>query len=80
MAAPVVVDQRGRRSDLDALEGHFARMVDGRLVVIEKVAARDSSGYPVTVVVRTRDARNEVLTVPWTTLEPEGSHGPNRGY
>lgn len=79
MAAPVVVDQRGRRSDGDALEGHFARMNDGRLVAVEKVESRDGNGYPVNVMVRTRDARNELLSVAWASLDPEGSHGPNRG-
>jgi hypothetical protein len=57
MARPVKVDQSNRRSDSDALEGAFCKMVagpnNGQTGIYRQIVTYDSAGtgYPLTVVV-----------------------------
>jgi len=78
MPQPVFVDNKSRRSDNDALFGDWVDVVSGpssgRYGVLEKGATfSGADGYPVTVVIRTRDARNELLTLNYSDLRPSRS-------
>jgi hypothetical protein len=67
-ADPVEVDNHNRRSDDDALYGSFVDVVsgdhEGRRGAYEQTLSHDAkTGYPATILVRTRDAQNEGLVV-----------------
>lgn len=78
---PAVARERNRPRFVDQLvvtdsgvfEGHFAVVGDGdhegRYGVFEEVATADDDGYPVTVVLRTRDANAERIVVPYGSLK-----------
>lgn len=71
---PVHVDQRTRRSDDDALEGHFVDIIDGddkgRRGTFDRVTEYGTDGYPKRILVITRDERNEPLDVPYEYARP----------
>lgn len=74
-APPAVrVDNLTRRSDDDALEGHFVKVVSGEYVGrvggFERVLSSGPDGYPIRILVRTRDAENELLTVAYADVRP----------
>jgi hypothetical protein len=76
---PVRVDGRNRRNANDGLEGHFVDVVDGehkgRFGAFTEVAEREKDGYPKTILVRTRDEFNELLTVAYEHVRHSQSHG-----
>lgn len=75
-ADPVTpVDNRARRSDDDATLGSFVDVVDGehagrRGVFASVVSHLKKDGYPERVLVHTRDARNEFLSVLYKHVRP----------
>ena len=79
-AHPVRVDNMSRRSDNDALEGHFCDIVSGehagRTGVFDQVVEYDShTGYPAKIIVITRDADNAWLVVAYEDVRPSASTG-----
>ena len=76
MAQPVNPDNKYRRSDQDAPMNSFVDVVSGtyagRYGVLERAATYNTGtdGYPNTVIVRSRDARNELLVCNYTDLRP----------
>lgn len=70
----VRVDNLSRRSDADALEGHFCEIVAGEHKglkgVFDKVLEAGPDGYPTLIEFITRDAQNDVLTVPYKDVRP----------
>lgn len=74
--APVIVDGRNRRSDDDALQGGFAKVVSGphagKHGTFDEVVTHGYDGYPETVVLRTRDG-NVPLIVHYPDLRPDTS-------
>jgi len=71
---PVIVDGRTKRSDDDALEGGWVRVVDGehagRRGALLHVEERGADGYPTRCIIRTRDAMNQLLSVAYEHLRP----------
>ena len=68
-AAPVTVDHSTRRDDNDALEGHFAKVVDGEHAgqtgVFSQVLEYDpQTGYPALVLIDFRDANYTYAQAP----------------
>ncbi len=67
------------RTDDDVLTGHFANVVagpeEGRYVVLGATLTRADDGYPGTVLVRTRDDRDEFLVVNYADLRPASPGG-----
>lgn len=78
------VDNMSRRSDHDALEGHFVSIdlnhsdIDDELresggdygVYLEPGDRDPKTGYPLTAVVRLRDSSNALVRVPYEALRP----------
>lgn len=68
------IDGFTRRHGGEPLTGHFVRVCDGdnagRYGVYEENATVDDTGYPLTVILTTRDDRHERLVVPFDDLEP----------
>lgn len=78
--APVIVDNRTRRSDDDAMLGSWVDIVagehQGRFGHYYDTASTDAAtGYPGEVLVRTRDARNEILQVLYSQVRPSERTG-----
>lgn len=77
------VDEEGGvvigRDDTDAIVGQFADVVDGpyagRYVVYQRTLTSGDDGYPLTVLVKTRDARDEQLVVDYAHLRPAETGG-----
>lgn len=74
-AVPVHVDNKTRRSDEDAIEGGWVDVVSGdhqgRRGAYEQTLTRDpATGYPATILVRSRDAENEPLVVDYEDARP----------
>ena len=67
------------RTDDDALTNRFATIIAGehagRYVVVGSSLEMGSDGYPLRVLVRTRDDRDEVLTVDYADLRPTATGG-----
>lgn len=63
-----------RRSDTDALVGHFATVNkgddQGRYGYVARVSKSDKDGAPVEVIFHTRDARDEDIVVKFADLDP----------
>lgn len=80
--APVQVDGRNRRSDEDALVGHFVDVVDGdhagRRGAFERVLKYGEDGWPTQALVRSRDEFNELLTVAYKHLRPAHPYSGGR--
>jgi hypothetical protein len=78
-AQPVVVDGHSRRSGEHPTLGSFVNVVDGehkgRYGAYVDTSQRDSTGYPTVVFVRTRDADNLLLEVPYEHVRPSGRNG-----
>lgn len=78
-ATPVRVDNRSRRDDNDALEGHFVKIIDGehagRVGTFDQVVDREDDGYPKTILVISRDEKNEILQVPYEDARPTSYKG-----
>ncbi len=79
-AAPVTVDNFTRRSDDDAIHGSWVDVISGphagRFGAYVEDAAHDPlSGYPVVIVVRSRDALNELLHVNYADVRPSERTG-----
>lgn len=77
---PVNTDGTNRRSDDDALVGHFVDVVagehKGRFGAFERVLKHDvETGYPAQALIRTRDEFNQLLAVAYKDLRPSSSHG-----
>ena len=75
VATPVKVDGTNRRDDEDALEGLFCEIVSGEFAgrwgVFDHVLEYDAAtGYPKQIVVITRDAHNESLSVAYSDCRP----------
>lgn len=83
--APVAgrVDNTTRRSDADPLQGHFVEIDLSHAGVSEEIrdqgitygvylepAEVGEDGYPVTALVRARDATNALIVVPFEALSP----------
>jgi hypothetical protein len=66
-----------RRDDDDVLTNSFAMIVSGehagRYVVVGSTSERGKDGWPTKVLVRTRDARDELLVVAYEDLRPAPS-------
>ena len=62
------------RTDDDVLVGQFATIVDGpyadKYVVYQSTVESGKDGYPTTVLVKTRDERDENLVVEYEHLRP----------
>jgi hypothetical protein len=73
----VWVDNFTRRTGDDALSGHFARVVggdhEGKYGVFVEALTADKDGFPDDVLFRTRDDRQELLTVKYKDLRPDES-------
>lgn len=67
------------RDDNDVLTGSFCRVVsgpyEGRYAVYINTATVGPDGYPVDVVVRTRDANDELLNVKYADIRPAEAGG-----
>lgn len=79
-APPIKVDNRSRRSDRDALEGHFCDVVSGehqgRFGSFDRVSQFNAeTGYPERILIVTRDANNELLEVPYEDVRPSERSG-----
>jgi hypothetical protein len=78
-AQPVVVDGHSRRSGNHPTLGSFVNVVDGehkgRYGAYVDTSQRDLTGYPTVVFVRTRDADNLLLEVPYEYVRPSGRNG-----
>lgn len=74
-----VVGNQQRRSDDDAILNSFVDVVSGehqgRYGVFFDVAESESNGFPKVALVRSRDAENEVLSVPYESLRPSERRG-----
>lgn len=81
-AAPVTVDNHAVRTDDDALEGHFCKVVagddEGVVGVFESVVDRESDGYPKHIIVRSRDASNRLFTVAYKDVRPAVGYNGGR--
>lgn len=76
---PIKVDGRTRRSDDDGLEGGFVDVVDGehegRFGSFFRVLQHAADGYPKLILVKTRDAENELLSVAYAHVRPSKRGG-----
>lgn len=75
VATPVVVNQYTSRDDNDVLLGHWCDVVSGdyagRRGQYRDDAEHDpETGYPSKVIVRTRDAENELIVVNYSDIRP----------
>lgn len=74
-----IIGTQQRRSDEDAILGSFVDVVDGehqgRFGHFFDVVESDSNGFPVTALVRTRDSRSDVLSLPYESLRPSERAG-----
>jgi hypothetical protein len=63
------------RSDDDVLTNHFCRVIageyTGRYGVLQSTATLGVDGWPDLVVVRTRDAEDENIIVPYAAIRPD---------
>jgi hypothetical protein len=71
--ANMKVDQKDRRSDNDALYGGWCKIVSGTYsgragAYVDALAY--SANYPSTILVQTRDAKNELITVNYSDARP----------
>jgi hypothetical protein len=73
---PVRVDNKSRRSGADALEGHFAIVVNGKhkgqVATFVSVATYGEDGYPDSVLLRFRDHNyhTDLDTVAYSDIRP----------
>lgn len=79
-AVPVVVDNRTRRDDNDALLGSFVDVVSGEHqgrfgAYVADIENDASTGYPALVLVRTRDADNLLIEVLYQDIRPSQRTG-----
>lgn len=78
-AQPVVVDNLTKRSDDDTLLGGWLDIVSGeysgRFGTYVATVSHDGSGYPETIVVRTRDADNLLVEVAYSDTRPSPRNG-----
>jgi hypothetical protein len=69
---PVVIGTHNAPHDQAGLHGFFARVKDGvhagRYGVLSHTAKADAKGLPIDVTIRTRDANDELITVPYTSV------------
>ena len=76
---PIKVDGRSRRSDDDALEGGPVDIVDGehagKYGAFVRVLQHAADGYPKQILVRTRDAENELLSIAYDHVRPSKRTG-----
>lgn len=76
---PVVVNQYTRRSDNDALLGSWVDVVSGEHAGRRGAYVDDDThgedGYPERVIVRTRDAENELIVVNYSDIRPSAYTG-----
>ena len=76
---PVIVTQFTRRSDEDALPGSWVDVVagehEGRRGAYVGDESHGKDGYPARVLVRTRDAENELLVVNYSDIRPSSYTG-----
>lgn len=72
-------DVHRRRTDDDVLTGEWADVVGGpeagRRVAFQRTVTVGEGGYPDQVVVRSRDDRDELLTVNYSDLRPATTGG-----
>ena len=77
---PVLVNQYTRRSGDDALLGSWVDVVSGehegrRGQYVDDASHDPQTGYPDEVLVRTRDANNELLAVKYADIRPSAYTG-----
>ena len=76
---PVTVDNRTRRSDEDALLGSWVDVVSGqhagRFGSYRETLTSGDDGYPSRILIRTRDAANELLEVDYSAVRPSERTG-----
>lgn len=67
------------RRDVDGIAGQFVDVVDGehrgRFGHYVNTVSRDEDGVPETILIRTRDARNELLEVAYSEVRPSERAG-----
>ena len=79
-AAPVTVDNRTRRSGDDALLGTWVDVISGPNAgrfgsYVDTVHHDAETGYPTVILIRSRDARNELLEVAYEDVRPSERNG-----
>lgn len=76
---PVTVDNRTKRDDDDALEGGWVDVVEGpyagRYGAYVSNLSHGEDGYPEVILVRTRDASNELVEVEYAHTRPSERTG-----
>lgn len=78
--APVTVDNRTRRSGDDALLGSWVDVIGGPNSgrygsYVDTVHHDAETGYPTVILIRSRDARNELLEVAYEDVRPSDRNG-----
>jgi len=73
------IDSFSRRSRADVMTGLFCKVVKGKYAgrygVYDYNATVAKDGYPLTVIVKTRDENHEYITVNYSDIEPsEAGH------
>ena len=79
-AKPIVVSNFTKRSDDDALLGSWVDVVSGdyagrRGAYVDDAGHDPQTGYPSQVIVRTRDAENELIVVDYGDIRPSAYTG-----
>ena len=82
VSQPVQVDGRNRKAADAGMEGHFVKVVDGehagRVGAFVSVGEREADGYPKSILVRTRDEFNELLSVAYAHVRHAGDYHGGR--